>query len=226
MEKEILNKYLEEKYKQAEELRDTKQFIPAIALYYEAAAMAASEAWQEKELEAHYFAGLVRQESNDLNSAIEDFQSALELALQLGEPGNIRTLYITLGFAYAGVEANEEAIKYLAASANNLEGLDFETAYSTLNTLGVLLSNENKSLEAVQYYQKALVLARTQPDELVAIADTLANLGIAYEKADKLSEAIDSIEEYRKILFEAGDIKVKEAALLLKRLKHKAGYKD
>ncbi|NWJ46648.1 MAG: hypothetical protein HXX14_20050 [Bacteroidetes bacterium] len=226
MEKEVLNKYLEEKYKKAEELRAKKQFKSATALYHEAAAMAAAEGWFEKELEAHYYAGLVRQESNDLSGAIEDFQCALELAIQLGESGNIQTLYITLGFAYAGIADNEEAVKYLAAAANNLDGLDFETAYSTLNTLGVLLSNENKSLEAVQYYQKALMLARVQPDELVAVADTLANLGIAYEKASMLPEAITAIEEYRKILFEAGDTKMREAALLLKRLKHKAGYKD
>jgi tetratricopeptide (TPR) repeat protein len=224
---ETIKQEILELFAQAEALQSGRDKPEALEKFLMVIKLAETAGWSEKKLEALYNTGLLLQELKQPDEAIKSFQTALELALQLDDKQSAGVLLVTLGFACANAGYDEDAIGYLSdAVENGLDESDFENTYSTLSTLGVLLSNHNRPLEAIPYYRQALELARAGVDELAAVADTLGNLGVAYEKAGRLDEAISTISEYRQILFEVGDLRVKEATLLLKRLRQKAGYRD
>jgi tetratricopeptide (TPR) repeat protein len=186
--------------------------------------------WPDKEIEVCYNLGLTLQQmglkSGDLeqiNQAIEAFQRGLATAQRIGDQASAGVLQLSLGFACAWAKRANEAIAYFeAAIPHALEGADFDTAFSALSSLGVLLSNDGRAEEAIPYYQQALELAKSVQGDIVAVADTYANLGVAYEKAGQLNEAIEAMDTYREILHRAGDLKVNEATAMVKRLKNKA----
>jgi|GEM_PF-1791461 len=212
---------------EAETYRSQGETAPAIALYGEAAKEAEQIGWPEKQLEALYNMGTLLQEVGakrrdkaQMGEAITALQQGLEIASRLGDQSSIGVLLISLGFACANAEQDIEAIDYFkAASTSALDSAGFETAYSALSTLGVLLSNLNRPAEAVPYYEKALEMARRQTEERAAEADTLANLSVAYEKSGRIPDAITALQAYRKILYEVGDVRVKNADRMIKQLK-------
>ncbi len=226
---EQIRTQIEELVKQAGSHQAANNLQGALQNYREAAGLAGEINWAEKQIECLYNAGLVLQDlakgqNKQLQEqAIEHFQQALELASNRGEQDSVGVLLLTLGFACTNLEKDEEAVDYLKAAASlTLDKVDFETAYSCLTTLGVLLSNSNRAEEAIPYYQRALSLAQAEPDQKEAVADTMGSLGIAYEKAGNRVEAIKTLEAYQQILFEVGDLKVKEVSQLIKRLKSKS----
>lgn len=197
----------------------------ALAALHEASTLAASLNWAEKQIEILYHSGLLLQDLGvkannpaQVSEAIEVWEQALQIAKNIGDQTSVNTLHITLGLACAWSSVNITAIEYLSKAAPYLDDVDFETAYSVLNTVGVLLSNSNRSEEAIPLYRQALVLAQKQ-DDRPGEAELLANLSIAYEKIGLLPEAIATMESYHKILFEVGDTKAPQAAVMVKRLK-------
>ncbi len=212
---------------EAEAYRSQGETATAIALFGEAAKEAAQIGWPEKQLEALYNMGTLLQEVGakrrdkaQMGEAIAALQKGLEIASQLGEQNSRGVLLISLGFACANAERDIEAIDYFKAAIRlGLDNLEFETAYSALSTLGILLSNLNRSAEAVPYYEKALEMARRQPEERAAEAETLANLSVAYEKSGRIPDAITALQAHRKILYEVGDVRVKNADRMIKELK-------
>jgi tetratricopeptide (TPR) repeat protein len=183
--------------------------------------------WVEKQIEIRYHIGLMLQDMGvkannpaQVTEAIPVWEDALQIAKSSGDEVSTGTLHITIGLACAWASINISAIEHLSKAAKYLEGVDFETAYSVLNTLGVILSNSNRAEEAIESYLQALTLSRQQND-LAAEAEILANLSIAYEKTGQLPLAIEAMEAYHKILFREGDTKAPQAAIMLKRLKDK-----
>lgn len=207
-----------------------KQLEPSIAAFGEAARHAAQAGWHDKEIEALYNKGLTLQQLGvkgadlrQVGQAIEAFRRAMAVAREINDRASVGVLLISLGFACDWAKRDEEAIVYFSEAAPfALDNADFDTAFSVLSSLGVLLSNHNRAAEAIPYYLRALELAKSEQGDLVAVADTFANLGIAYEKAGRLPEAIDALDSYREILHYAGDVKAADAAAMLKRLKNKA----
>jgi tetratricopeptide (TPR) repeat protein len=207
-----------------------KQYELSLEAFGEAARHAARAGWYDKEIEALYNQGLTLQQLGvrganlrQVGQAIEAFRQALEVAREINDRASVGVLLISLGFACDWSKRDEEAIAYFSEAAPfALDTADFDTAFSAFSSLGVLLSNHNRAAEAIPYYLRALELAKSEQGDLVAVADTFANLGIAYEKAGQLPEAIEALENYREILHYAGDVKAADAAAMLKRLKNKA----
>ena len=207
-----------------------KEYEFSLEAFGEAARHAALAGWYDKEIEALYNQGLTLQQLGikganlgQVGQAIEAFRQALEVARAINDRASVGVLLISLGFACDWSKRDEEAIVYFSEAAPfALATADFDTAFSALSSLGVLLSNHNRAAEAIPFYLRALELAKSEQGDLVAVADTFANLGIAYEKAGHLPEAIEALENYREILHYAGDVKAADAAAMLKRLKNKA----
>ncbi|MEI6045764.1 MAG: tetratricopeptide repeat protein [Chloroflexota bacterium] len=207
-----------------------KEFVQAAAAFNEAAHHAVLAQWPDKEIEVCYNLGLTLQQMGlksgsleQVNEAIEAFQRGLIIAQRIEDQTSAGVLQLSLGFACAWAKQTQEAIGYFeTAIPHALVGADFDTAFSALSSLGVLLSNNGRAAEAIPYYQQALELAKSEQGDIVAVADTYANLGVAYEKAGQLDEAIEAMDTYREILQRAGDLRLKEATAMVKRLKNKA----
>jgi tetratricopeptide (TPR) repeat protein len=207
-----------------------KEYEQSAAAFGKAAQHAALADWPDKEIEALYNQGLTLQQLGvkgaslaQVGEAIAIFQQALVVARRIEDRASVGVLLVSMGFACAWAKRNEEAIaSFSEAAPFALDNVDFDTAFSALSTLGVLLSNANRAVEAIPYYERALELAKSEEGDLVAVADTYANLGIAYDKAGQLSKAIEALEEYHEILRYAGDVKASDAAAMVKRLKNKA----
>ncbi|HEX2912700.1 MAG TPA: tetratricopeptide repeat protein [Chloroflexia bacterium] len=206
-----------------------KELGLSIEAFQQAAEHASLAGWYEKELENLYNLGLSWQQLGvkganlaQVGKAVAAFQKALEIARRLDDRQSAGVLLISLGFACDWMKYDEKAILYFKEAAPfALDNVDFDTAFSALSSLGVLLSNHNRAVEAIPYYERALELAKSAEGDLVAVADTYANLGIAYEKADRLEEALEAIDTYREILHVSGDVKAAQAAAMVKRLKQK-----
>lgn len=211
-------------------LFQAKDMAGAVKAYSEAATAARLSDWPERELDALYNKGLILERIGtsaanlqQVNAAIEAFQQALDVAQKMSDIQSVGVLLLSLGFNCAWAKRDEEAIAYFSeAMPFALDKADFETQFSSLSSLGVLLSNHNRANEAVPYFERALELAKSARGDIVAVADSYANLGIAYEKAGQLDKAIEAIATYRQILYEAGDVKAGDAAAMLKRLKNLA----
>ncbi len=226
MSKEELKPQIEQYIAQAEASRAQGDIAGVVASYRAAAGLAKQAEWPEKEVETLYNLGLALQDSGELTAAIEALEQALDTATGLNDLNSAGVLTLTLAFACANAGYDEQAIIYFKAVAPYaIENTPFETAFPALSTLGVMLSNANQPTEAIPYYKQALALARKQPDELVSVADTLANLGVAYEKSGQLLEAIAVMQEYHQILFEVGDVSAPSVAVTIKKLKNRAGIK-
>jgi tetratricopeptide (TPR) repeat protein len=185
--------------------------------------------WDDKAIETLYNFGLTIQQIgvksarlDHVFTAIEAFQQALDIAERIHDLPSAGVLYINLGLACAWCKRDDEAIHFLdAAAASTLDDKDFDTSFSVLSSLGALLSNHNRAEEAIVHFERALELAKSADGDIVAVADTYANLGIAYEKAGRLEAAIEALETYHEILHVAGDIKASDAMAMVKRLKNK-----
>ncbi len=183
----------------------------------------------DKELEALYNRGLTLQQIGLKNAniaqvglAIEAFEQALVVARAINDRESAGVLLLSLGFACAWSKREPEAVTYFAEAAPfALDTADFDTAFSALSTLGVLLSNNGRAAQAIPHYLRALELAKSAGGDLVAVADTFANLGVAYEKTGQIPEAIEALDTYREILHTVGDVKANNAAAMVKRLKAK-----
>lgn len=210
-----------------------KLLEPSANAFGEAALHARLAAWPEKEIEACYNQGLTLQQVGlkgatleQVERAIEAFKQGLAVAKESQDKASAGVLLLSLGFACAWAKRDPEAIAYFSEAVPfALEGIDFDTAFSALSSLGVLLSNAGRGREAVPHLERALAMAKTAEGDIVAVADTFANLGIAYEKAGRLEEAIEAMDTYREILHVSGDVKAATAAAMVKRLKQKAGLK-
>ncbi len=206
-----------------------KEFEKSISAFEEAANHAALAPWPDKEIEALYNMGLTLQQLGikkanlrQTNQAIEAFQKGLKVAKEINDQASAGVLLISLGFACAWLKREDEAITYFKEAAPfALDNVDFDTAFSVLSTLGSILSNLNRGREAIPYFERALELAKSAQGDIVAVADTFANLGISYEKAGRLSDAVEALETYREILSHAGDVKAADAAAMVKRVKQK-----
>jgi len=203
--------------------------LKAVEAFQRSAEYAAAAEWPDKEIEARYNKGLILERIgtksanlSQVNGAIQAFQQALAVARSINDTGSVGVLLLSLGFNCAWAKRDAEAIKYLIEAVPfALNGVDFDTAFSALSSLGVLLSNQGRGNEAIPYYERALELAKSQQGDIVAVADTYANLGIAYEKAGRLDEAIEAIDTYREILHTVGDVKAGNAQAMLKQLRDK-----
>ncbi len=207
----------------------SKDYERSIEAFGRAADHSARASWPDKQIEALYNQGLTLQQVGvkaadlgQVNAAIEAFSQALPVARQTGDRASEGVLLLSVGFACAWARRNSEASTYLSAAVSfALDGVDFDTAFSALSTLGVLLSNEGRGAEAVPHFERALEMAKSTEGDLVAVADTFANLGVAYEKAGRLEEAIEALDTYREILHVSGDVKATGAAAMVKRVQTK-----
>ncbi len=214
----------------AKVLGKQKEFDRSAEAFGEAARLAGLAGWAEKEIEGYYNQGLTLQQlslksanMSQLSSAIEAFEAALKIAVQSKDRASEGVLLISLGFACTWLKREKEAIGYFKKAVPfALENVDFDTSFSVLSSLGVLLSNQNRAVEAIPYYERALELAKSTQGDLVAVADTFANLGVAYEKAGRLEDAIEATDTWREILHVSGDVKAASANAMVKRLRLKA----
>lgn len=211
----------------------SKELDRAVAAFAEAARHAVLADWPDKEIEVLYNMGLTLQQMGtkganlkQVGQAIDAFKQGLATAERIGDKQSEGVLLLSLGFACAWSNRDEEGIEYFDRAASfALQGIDFDTAFSALSSLGVMLSNNGRPAEAIPHYERALELSKTQEGDIVAVADTYANLGIAYEKAGHLEKAIEAMEIYSEILQHAGDVKAADAKAMVKRLKIKGKLK-
>ena len=204
-----------------------EDFVESAKAFGEMATHARAAGWAEKEIEALYNKGLLLQDMgtkgarlNYVEQAITAFEQGLAVARRAADRQSEGVFLIVAGLACAWCSRHNDSIHYLAIAADfALDGLDFDTSYAALNALAVQLSNKDRAVEAIPYYERALALAKVEDGSLFTVAETYGNLAIAYEKVGRLDKAIEVLEFYYEILNAMGDTKAPDAAAMLRKLK-------
>jgi tetratricopeptide (TPR) repeat protein len=104
--------------------------------------------------------GVVYAQNGELDAALEQFQSSLKLARQTNDkPNEARALNNIGNIAYFRGQL-DEAATYYAQSAEAYIALDDKYgAASILNNTGLMLRSQNKYIEAMENYKKALEIS-------------------------------------------------------------------
>lgn len=120
-----------------------------------------------------------------------DAEAAGELARSIGEPSLIARQHFLAGTIAAEQSRMAEAIGHFLQGNDALQGLDNIDERSLLvNALGVAYQWTGDALEAREYYEQALALARQAGDHSREVA-ALGNLGGVAAELGNLSRAVD-----------------------------------
>jgi tetratricopeptide (TPR) repeat protein len=145
--------------------------------------------------------GIVYYQQDDYAQALEYYFKALKIAEELGDKKGIAGHLSNIGDVYRDQIDYSNAVKYYFKALDVEEEYGFkEFKANTLGNLGVLFMNQSDSdksnkdnitgsyLKALGYFHKALEVSEEIGDKN-QIATNLGNIGILYNKQNKLSEA-------------------------------------
>jgi tetratricopeptide (TPR) repeat protein len=186
----------EQKVKAMNEL--FKEYVnadPVKATEYTREAMAlALEIADEKGLAASYNnLGVAYRNQGALDKALENYLVALQIYQKLNNKEGIASCQNNIGNIYSIKKDQVNATKYLEESHKLfIELHDQEKLVRSLNNMGNLYSEMQQFDEAMQYYQQAV---QRSEEFKVNQADPYINIGNAYLKQGKYTEAIDQLKK-------------------------------
>ena len=141
----------------------------------------------------------------DAKKAIDYYEQALKIDLEIGDRrgegnhlGNLGSAYSDLGDAKKAIDYYEQALKI------DLEIGDRRGEGNHLGNLGIAYSDLGDAKKAIDYYEQALKIDLEIGDRR-GEGNHLGNLGIAYSDLGDAKKAIDYYEQALKIDLEIGD---------------------
>ncbi len=138
--------------------------------------------------------------NNQRNKAIEQLNTALQIATAIDNDTIISELYKSLGYAYEQKSDYKNAITNYLTSLSYKEKLkDIQGQASNYNSIGLIYYYQKNYIQALDNFQKALKLVE-QIDFKFGIASILTNIANIYmerdgDKIDSINIAIDYYEK-------------------------------
>ena len=157
---------------------------------------------------------LAAQTEARFHDAIDSYEQALEIYLEIGDLTGEATSLLGLGLCYDSLSEYERAIEYyeqLLAILLWATG-DFPEVATILYRLGNCYYSLSEYEGAIEYYEQSLVIFKEIAD-FAGEAASLLGLGLCYYYLSECQQAIDLIEQVFEIYLEIGD-RAGEAASL------------
>jgi tetratricopeptide (TPR) repeat protein len=99
--------------------------------------------------------GIVFSQESNYYMALEMYQKALQIYLEIGQKINISKAYNNIGIVYKSQQNNTKALEYFKRAFKLQEEIGEQTAAVTLTNIGVIYAEKGEKTQALQYYQKA-----------------------------------------------------------------------
>lgn len=135
--------------------------------------------------------GVVYSEENNYAVALENYQKALKIYLEIGQKNNISKAYNNIGIIYKSQGNYPKAIEYLKKALQIQEEIGEQAAAMSLTNIGVIYYEQNDSKKALEYYTKAEKLFE-KIDNLRGFALLKNYLGDYYKKQNQMDRALAS----------------------------------
>lgn len=135
--------------------------------------------------------GIVASEENNYSVALENYQKALKLYLEIGQKNNISKAYNNIGIVYKSQRNNTKALEYFKKALAIQEEIGERAAAMSLTNIGVIYFEENNNSEALKYYTKAQKLFE-KIDNQRGFALLNNYFGDYYKKQNQLDKAFAS----------------------------------
>jgi serine/threonine protein kinase/tetratricopeptide (TPR) repeat protein len=148
--------------------------------------------------------GRTEAKSDNPQSALDYFNRALTLAIQLENDEARATVLQGIGFCYRQLDKNDEALRYYQQSLEIKQRLGDKRGMAlTLDSMAQLQEQLGKSDQALKGYQEALQIRREIGDK-GGVGDTLLDLGGFYENSGHYDQALGFYKEALQVQRELG----------------------
>lgn len=140
---------------------------------------------------AHASIGVIASEENNYSVALENYQKALKIYLEIGQKNNISKTYNNIGIVYKSQGNATKALHYFKKALQIQEEIGEQAAATSLTNIGVIYFEQGNSSESFKYYKKAEKLFETIGNQR-GFALLKNYLGDYYKKQNQINEAISS----------------------------------
>jgi two-component system, NarL family, sensor kinase len=127
--------------------------------------------------------------------ALDIYQQALEIAIELDDTLRISNLYNNLGIANLKIRNFNEALEFLLKAQHYYEIInDEDSKSSTINNIGLLYMEINNYDKALSYFRQAHDYALKRQDSL-SISNSLTNFGVLYSNTGETDSAFKYMDK-------------------------------
>ncbi len=99
--------------------------------------------------------GVVFSQESNYYMALEMYQKALKLYLEISQKQNISKAYNNIGIVYKSQQKNDEALNYFKKALQIQQEIGEQSVAVTLTNIGVIYAEKGNKLEALKYYDIA-----------------------------------------------------------------------
>ena len=100
--------------------------------------------------------GVIYSEEGNYALALENYQKALKIYIEIGQKNNISKAYNNIGVVYKSERNLPKALEYFKKALAIQEEIGEQAAAMSMTNIGAIYFEQNKLNEANRYYQKAL----------------------------------------------------------------------
>jgi eukaryotic-like serine/threonine-protein kinase len=182
---------------EARTLENTAKYDGALSVAREVDDASAAIDYAPLRAEALYRLGSIEAKKNDSKSAEKHFQSALEFAARGHDDALTARIWPALIIDVGQDQARyADATLLIPVAESAVHRADDDEARAALyDVQGRMLGAHGKDADAQRMFEASLALRqKTLPPDDPALANSLNNLGIAYDKQAKYKEALDAYE--------------------------------
>jgi two-component sensor histidine kinase len=177
--------------------RQYRDFEPAQCVDYATRAMALAKQinYDHGVAMAHCFLGNVCNNQSDFYEAIAHFNESVRLSKKIRHKLLLADSYLLLGQSYLWLNNFPEALHNIQLATSGYEKLGKKVNISrALNNMGILYMKQDKYVETLSHYFKALDILKTVPknQETEILANAInSNVAYVYSGQEKYREALD-----------------------------------
>jgi len=99
--------------------------------------------------------GVIYSQEGNYYVALENYQNALKIYLEIDDKNSISKAYNNIGVVYKSQENKPKALEYFKKALAIQEETGEQTVPVTLTNIGVIYFEQNNSSQAINYYNKA-----------------------------------------------------------------------
>ncbi|MFA5770917.1 MAG: tetratricopeptide repeat protein, partial [Patescibacteria group bacterium] len=157
--------------------------------------------------------GIIFEMQGNKKDALQHYLKALEIKEKLSDESGIVSGYINIGLFFYRQKNNEMALDYyqkaqkiiLKALQKDSANIDWkQNLFQIYDNFGIIFADEGKEKEALENYQKALILAESIKNKSY-VSKVCNNLGNLYKDRGDNSKALDYYQKSLKLCVEIGE---------------------
>lgn len=136
----------------------------------------------------------------DYGQAMKFLEESHNMFIQLGDQRKLIGSMNNMGNLNSDLQLYEKAMRFFSEAYQLSEKMD-EPFADPLNNIGIIYFKQGNYQRAIEYYQRALEIERTNDNKL-GMLNTITNIGIAYTKAGQPVPAQQYLNEALKLSVE------------------------